>query len=1002
MEFDIYKKALELSKKELHDLLIKYQDIYYNNKSNQINDELFDKLKDLYESKFDKFDNVGHLPTINKIELPYYLGSLNKLKNDNELKNWVLKNKSSIYVIESKLDGVSALYYNNKLYTRGNGKIGSDITRILADVKLPNVNIPVRGELVMPKKIYNEKYKNVYNTNRNLVSSIVNSKYNDEKTKDLEFVAYQIIDSELNPLDQLIYLKKKKFNVVKYTKQNDINIDILLNEVNIFRNESLYEIDGIVVVSNQTKNNKENENPTNAFAFKEYKDNENFKITKVLDVEWQITKYNKLVPVVIIEPVYINSNIKRITGNNLDFIEKHKIGPGAIIKVMRGGDTIPKISEVIEPATFIKYPLNYVKKNKHAYDIKKNINNQELVLYHFFKTLGIVGIGNKKIKVFIDNYINFKNILDVTLNDLYKLNIGKTVSNTLFKQLQKINIDNLALLMYATPFFDEGLGFKKLNLIVKSIPDVLTLDHDEIITKISNIKGLTCNTAIQFIRGIDKFKNYIKKYKKIFIFKSNNTSTNTRINHKVNNKIFVFSGFRDKQLEDIIQEYNGIISNTITKKTNYLVVDEISNSTKVKYAKDNQIEIIKKNNINLLLNTSDNDTNASDSDTAYELTTESMTENEHENDSEKPVLISKGVSNVNYNDDLSENKYKSLRDYDNIKQFKTKYIYNTTKPRKKKNIIIKYGKIKSSNYAIFDLDYTLIKPKLLNLLPKNENDWEYLNDTVLEKLKLINKTHQIVIDTNQTFIHKIKLIYNVILDLHKNNIPTITIINLIKKYNKPDTTLIKDTINININTSFYVGDADNDYSFSKSDLEFAKKLNIKYINSLEYFKEKTNKIKFTDIIKPNIKSITILVGIPAVGKTTFTKLYEKYKNFNYKIIHSDDIKTSNKYDKMLNLTKEYIKECNVILDATFLLESQRNKFIEFAKSNNIVIICIYLFDDLNLIFNRNNKRNLTIINKKLQIKNYILHTMLAKFIEPDPKDYNYFFKFKISITEFII
>ena len=73
-----------------------------------------------------------------------------------------------------------------------------------------------------------------------------------------------------------------------------------------------------------------------------------FAISKVIDIEWNLSKHGKLKPLeVLIEPVSLNATtVKAATGNNAAFIVKHKLGPGCQVKIKKSGEIIPKIVEV--------------------------------------------------------------------------------------------------------------------------------------------------------------------------------------------------------------------------------------------------------------------------------------------------------------------------------------------------------------------------------------------------------------------------------------------------------------------------------------------------------------------------------------------------------------------------------------------------------------------------------------------------------------------------------
>ena len=122
-----------------------------------------------------------------------------------------------------------------KLYTRGDGKVGQDITHLLKVLKLPDIkengivigsgnnDLLVRGEFIIPKRVFEEKYKSQFANPRNLVSGIVNSKTLDEKTRDLHFVAYEVISPPMKVSEQMDILKECGFEVVQNRKVDELS-----------------------------------------------------------------------------------------------------------------------------------------------------------------------------------------------------------------------------------------------------------------------------------------------------------------------------------------------------------------------------------------------------------------------------------------------------------------------------------------------------------------------------------------------------------------------------------------------------------------------------------------------------------------------------------------------------------------------------------------------------------------------------------------------------------
>ena len=188
-DFDLSKYVQNLDSKKLEKILRDLSSEYYNKGISLVSDEIFDYLKETLQELDPLNDYLNEIGApVNekeKVKLPYSMGSLDKIKpSTNELEKWK-KTYTGPYVISDKLDGISAQLYitkkENKLYTRGDGEYGQDISYLieyLFDVsKFPKDNLPIsiRGELILSKKNF-EKVKDKFKNARNAVAGYVNSK----------------------------------------------------------------------------------------------------------------------------------------------------------------------------------------------------------------------------------------------------------------------------------------------------------------------------------------------------------------------------------------------------------------------------------------------------------------------------------------------------------------------------------------------------------------------------------------------------------------------------------------------------------------------------------------------------------------------------------------------------------------------------------------------------------------------------------------------------------
>tara|TARA_B000000475_G_scaffold272118_1_gene271972 strand:- start:2995 stop:4812 length:1818 start_codon:yes stop_codon:yes gene_type:complete len=595
--------------------LIKY-DYHYTLGNPLISDKEYDNLRDkLYEldPKNKYLKRIGCEDTSNCQKLKYWLGSQTKIKDEKNLNNWIKKYNSNNYIISEKLDGISALYLNkeNKLFTRGNGSKGNDISHILKYINMPTFNnnkiIAVRGELIIKKT----NWKNEYGSNaRNVVAGLVNNKIINKKLLNLvDFVIYQIMEIENNENIKIEeQLNMINDNKIKFIKSNNIQFNNLKDILIDFKEKSLYEIDGIVITDNSKSYNKNIEgNPEYSFAFK-LNELDKSKITIVKDVEYNLSKDNRYKPIVLFETINLDQvNISKASGYNLKFIIENGIGIGSKIEVIRSGQVIPKIINVIEK-TEPKLPsLNWIWDDTKTDGIFVKDEDEESpeeqrikISTHFFKTLDIKNISEKTIKKLYENGFT-------SLNSILEINSKTLLSNIEGFGDKKIEIiinaietskkhHKLEEIMAASNIFERSLGIKKLKLILDNYPNII----NEKITneELTKINGIGDVNAKHFNDNIDNFKKFYFKYFKI-IEKKEKVKV-LSIDERLLKKIVVFSGIRDKNMEELIIENGGKINGSVSKKTEILIVKDLeSNSSSIKKAKELDIIIIKYDDIKI-------------------------------------------------------------------------------------------------------------------------------------------------------------------------------------------------------------------------------------------------------------------------------------------------------------------------------------------------------------------------------------------------------------------
>lgn len=290
-----------------------------------------------------------------------------------------------------------------------------------------------------------------------------------------------------------------------------------------------------------------------------------------------------------------------------------------------------------------------------------------------------------------------------------------------------------------------------------------------------------------------------------------------------------------------------------------------------------------------------------------------------------------------------------------------------------KNKIIRKNR---QSLAIFDVDWTIIKPKTSNTFPKNKDDWQWLRESVPSVLKKLNKNdYRIVFLTDQSKEWKIEMIKDVIKEL---DIPIICLIAIDKNLYKPNPSFFLEIFKDNYDKtkSFYVGDAaGRTGDWSDKDKSLAMNINVKFYTPEQIFPLSTNKKKQEIKVNKN-KEIIIMIGYPGSGKTTIANNLCDNEHNKYIRIDGDSFKTP---AKMIKEADKYIKTNSIIFDATNGTKERRQHFINYAKLNELPVRCIWNTTSIDKAMEQNKERAK---NGGVKIPDIAFYVYRKKFEEP--------------------
>lgn len=591
------KKQIETRVAELK----KYDKAYYTTTKPLISDAKYDELrKELqrWDPSNIYFDDVGAVVVSgDKYTHTNPMLSTSKTWNAEQLQdfvNRVLKEAAEIGVkkvtfkVTPKLDGMAGKYKGKILATRGNGRVGNDVTHIF---KLGVVPIGGKkegvGEIVLSQSYFDEYLSDEFAHPRNVVVGAVNAdKVRPIITKTLKagklhFVRYDTLPTWTGSGENLV----KK--VSEITQSLAAKVD--------------YPLDGMVAEVVQAKvkkymgaNNHHHRWQTAIKAEGEVKE------TKVLDIGWQTGRTGKITPVLRLETIEVDgANISNVTAHHAGNVRNLKLGKGAKVNIIRSGGVIPKIKSVTKTAK-VSIPdkcsvcngsVEWT--NDFLYCTNKGScpKQAQTGLFYFFTTIETAkGFGPKTLETLVSNgHDSIESVFALKEEDFVQMEFGKKQAHNLAKALREgiaTKIED-ARFLAAFGIEDLGLGASRKLLAVHPLDTLNTLDQK----KINNIDGFGEKTSGSIATALKAQWSTIEHIKGLG-FDLNATPLTSEfesIESPIAGKTILFTGKMNQNRDDMEVEARGLgakVVGSVSGKLQILVTGSKASAGKISKAKN--------------------------------------------------------------------------------------------------------------------------------------------------------------------------------------------------------------------------------------------------------------------------------------------------------------------------------------------------------------------------------------------------------------------------------
>ena len=577
-------------------------DAYYNGDKPLMTDDEYDELRDELAQRSPNhpfLKMVGAPVGSGAIALPFIMASLNKIKpGTGAVESFKNKSATKHWVLSEKLDGISALWYEGRLYLRGDGQMGVEVTKFAPHIQgLKVCEHPVRGELVVPRA-----EPCVAGT---LARSWVNGQLHQKEPQAeicvVRFVAYEII-GEGTPSEQFRGLKEAGFEVpwnitIAEAHINDADLGTFLQ---LRREKSVYDTDGIVVAENVASPITTTvRNPTNKMAFKMVIADQCAETT-IVEVEWNASAQGYLIPRLQIQPVVVGSaRIEFVTAHNAKFVVENKLAPGARIVIRRSGDVIPAVDHVVTGGAAPKMPegkegqaWKWDANATHLVQIAGTVVSTEVLkaqLVHFAKTMEIVGMGPGVVAKLVDAGVDSVRKLFGT-KDLVRI-LGKTLGPKIEAELEAITGRATEIqLMVASSRMPRLIGDTKLKVLFE-----LKADPRQWNT-LPAPQGWSADKLAELMAALPAYEAWRRSETPHIPYPILPAAVPLAPAPLVAKGTVCFTGVRSKELEAELEAAGWKIVSSVSGKLGVLIVadtDGADSSEKAKKARDLGVRILK-------------------------------------------------------------------------------------------------------------------------------------------------------------------------------------------------------------------------------------------------------------------------------------------------------------------------------------------------------------------------------------------------------------------------
>lgn len=552
------------------------------------------------------------------VELPITMLSTDKAYTFDEVQRWagriekaaqeLNKDFAGLRIkVSPKLDGYAAYDDGVKLYTRGDGRKGTDISRVF-ERGLQVANQGKRGlgpgEIVVSRTYFSENLADYFDNARNFQASVIKEKELDEHAEQAireghaVFYPFALLDT-----------------FAWFGDWSQLSADFEPIVKNVWHAVD-YDVDGVIleIIDEELKTYLGATRHHHRWQLA-YKENLQTAEVEIISITPQTSRSGRITPVAELEPVRLSGALlSRATAHHYKMVLENGIGPGARILLARSGEVIPKIEQVLRPAPasapsqcpscghaliwdndFLLCPNNLHCPAQISHSME-----------HFFRVLkNNDGFGAASIKKLYEfNIRSVDQIYALSAAQFESMGFGPKQSQNLIDQLSRSRTEAVEDWRFLAAFgvFRMGLGNCERLLTHYALADIFSLAQADIIA----VEGFAEKTAAIIMEGFANIKPLYEKLMALGFNLQASQHRQTDASHPLMGKVLVFTGTltagsRD-ELSKLAKAKGAKVGSSVSAKTDYLVAGENVGANKLNAAREKGVHILSEQGFLQLLN----------------------------------------------------------------------------------------------------------------------------------------------------------------------------------------------------------------------------------------------------------------------------------------------------------------------------------------------------------------------------------------------------------------